>query len=92
MATYKRPASLQQRIELFQSRGHIQSRDDDAWPLETWIGAMMSADIWPEGYHPLLDTFDAQQLDQHFGRMRQAIAEATAQMRPHRQYLAALDS
>lgn len=92
MATYKRPTSLQQRIELFRSRGHIRSRDDDAWPPETWVGAMMSAEIWPEGYHPLLDTFEPRQLEQHFGRMRQAIAQAIAQMRPHRDYLAALDN
>jgi tryptophan halogenase len=92
MATYKRPASLQQRIELFKSCGYVRSRDDDAWPLETWAAAMMSAEIWPDGYHPLLDTFDSQQLDQHFGRMRQAIAQAIARMRTHRDYLAALDN
>jgi tryptophan halogenase len=92
MAAYKRPRSLQRKIDLYRSRGHIRSRDNDVWPLETWIAALMSADIWPDGYHPLLDSFDSQQLDQHFGRMRQAIAQATSRMRPHREYLAALDN
>lgn len=90
MAAGRRPPSLQQEIDLYRSRGHIRSRSDDAWPLETWVAALMSADIWPDGYHPLLDSFDSQQLDRHFGRMRQEIARATARMRPHREYLAAL--
>jgi tryptophan halogenase len=91
MAAYRRPRSLQRKIDLYRSRGHIRSRSNDVWPLETWVAALMSADIWPDGYHPLLDSFDAQQLDRHFGRMRQAIAHATSQMQPHREYLAALD-
>jgi len=91
MAAYRRPRSLQRTIDLYRSRGHIRSRGNDVWPLETWVAALMSADIWPDGYHPLLDSFDSEQLDRHFGRMRQAIAQTTSQMRPHREYLAALD-
>ena len=92
MAAYKRPDSLQRRIEIFRSRGHCLSGDNDAWLPENWVAAMMSADIRPDGYHPLLDTFDPQQLDQHFAQMREAIMQATARMPPHREYLTTLDS
>lgn len=92
MAAYRRPRSLQQKVDLYRSRGHIRSVNNDVWPLESWAAALMSADIWPDGYHPLLDSFNREQLDEHFGRMRQAIAQATSQMRPHREYLAALDN
>lgn len=92
MATYAQPASLRERIELFKSCGYVRSREEDALPRETWAAAMMSAGIWPDSYHPLLDTFDAQQLDRHFGDMRQAISQAIARMPAHRDYLAALDN
>lgn len=92
MAACKRPRSLQQKLDLYRSRGYIRSGNNDVWPLETWVAALMSADIWPDGYHPLLDSFDSQQLDEHFGRMRQAVADATSSMQRHREYLAALDN
>lgn len=92
MEAYRRPGQLQRTLDLYRSRGHIRNREHDAWPPETWAAAMMSADILPEGYHPLLDSFDAQQLDAHFTRMRDAIGRATSQMQPHREYLDALDT
>lgn len=84
------PASLQQKIDLFTDRGHLELEDNPVFPRDTWVSALLSAGIWPEGYHGLLDLMDAAALDAHFGNLRQAIVAGMDGMWPHREYLAAL--
>ena len=91
MRDYRRPASLQQRIELFRARGFLQLDDEDPWPEASWVAGLLSAGIWPEGWHPLLDALDPEQLDRHFASMGKAIMAAVEKMTPHREYLAQLD-
>jgi tryptophan halogenase len=84
------PDSLAARIELFRSRGRFVPGENDIYPRETWVAALLAAEQWPRGYDPLLDSMDSGQLQQHFANMKIAIAQAVQQMPAHREYLASL--
>lgn len=84
------PESLRLRIDLFRSRGHLELEDHPAFPAESWVAALLSADIWPAGYHGLLDFMDAAKLNEHYEQMRQAMLADVSRMPEHRAYLRAL--
>ena len=81
------PDSLQNRIELFRSRGRVHLDEHETFDRDAWVGALLAAELWPAGYDPLLDSMDAQQLQQHFTRMKVAIAQAVQAMPEHRDYI-----
>jgi tryptophan halogenase len=92
MADITLPDSLAARIELFRSRGRIVPGEQDIFPRETWVAALLAAEQWPRGYDPLLDSMDSSQLQQHFANMKVAIAQAVHKMPAHREYLSSLTS
>jgi tryptophan halogenase len=81
---------LQQKIELFTSRGHLDLEEHSVLPAETWVAALLSAGFRPRGYHGLLDYMDAARLEQHYGQLHQALLAAVARMPEHRAYLRTL--
>lgn len=90
MANMSLPDSLAARIELFRSRGRVAPAEQDIFPRETWVAALLAAEQWPRGYDPLLDSMDSNQLQQHFANMKVAIAQAVQKMPAHREYLSSL--
>ena len=84
------PSTLQEKIDLFTSRGHLELEEHSVFPRDTWVAALLSAGISPDGHHGLLDLMDAAALDAHFGNLQQAIRAGVADMPLHREYLGAL--
>lgn len=84
------PSSLQNRIDLFRSRGRVWLEEHETFGREFWAAAFFAAELWPRGYDPLLDSMNAGQLQQHFANMKHAILQAVQQMPDHRDYLGKL--
>ena len=87
VASSDRPDSLENRIELFRSRGRVHLDEHETFDRDAWVGAFLAAELWPAGYDPLLDSLDAQQLQQHFTRMKVTIAQAVQAMPGHRDFI-----
>jgi len=90
MANITPPDSLAATLELFRSRGRVVAGEQDIFPRETRVAALLAAEQWPRGYDPLLDSMDSSQLQQHFANMKVAIAQVVQKMPAHREYLSGL--
>ena len=79
--------SFKARLDLFRSRGRIRLEEHESYPREGWVSAFLAADIWPDGYDPLLDSMKVVELRSHFEAMRSAIRQAVEAMPTHEQCL-----
>jgi tryptophan halogenase len=79
--------SFKARLELFRSRGRIRLEQHETYTREGWVSAYLAADIWPDGYDPLLDSMNDGELRTHFETMRAAIRQAVQAMPSHEQCL-----
>jgi tryptophan halogenase len=69
------PDSLQQRIDLFRSRGRFTQRDHEFFTKSNWISSFINFGAWPASYDPLADMIDEQ-------RMRADLARFRAMLQP----------
>lgn len=82
------PDSLAQRIELFRNRGRIFRIDDELFGETSWIAVLRGQGIVPQGWDPLVDAMDANQLAATAERIRTIFARAVDAMPRHQDYLA----
>ena len=45
------PDSLRERVELFRQSGHIYTKDEELFTIDSWISVMMGQDIEPRTHH-----------------------------------------
>jgi tryptophan halogenase len=76
-------AALRRKHALFRSSGGVLLLENETFPAAAWVAAWISAGVWPQGYHPLLDRMDAAELTAHFAKMSSAIDAAAAQLPLH---------
>jgi len=67
------PDSLQQRIDLFRSRGRITPRDNEFYTKFNWISSFMNLGSWPASYDPLADITDEQRMRTDLARFREIV-------------------
>jgi tryptophan halogenase len=82
--------SLRRRTDLFRSRGRVSLGEHETYSRDAWISAFLVAGLQPEGYDPMLDAMDTDELRRHFGAMRAAIEQAVETMPSHAEYMANL--
>ena len=56
------PDSLQQRIDLFRSRGRFTPRDNEFFTKSNWVSSFINLGFWPASYDPLADMIDEQRM------------------------------
>ncbi|NND36995.1 MAG: hypothetical protein HKN81_07650, partial [Gammaproteobacteria bacterium] len=56
------PDSLQQRIDLFRSRGRYTPRDHEFFTKANWISSFINFGVWPASYDPLADMIDERRM------------------------------
>ena len=71
------PDSLQQRIDLFRSRGRFTPRDNEFFTKSNWISSFMNLGIWPASYDPLADMIDEQRMRADLVRCRKIVQSGT---------------
>jgi tryptophan halogenase len=80
-------AALRRKHALFSSSGGVLLLENETFPAAAWVAAWISAGVWPEGYHPLLNRMDVGELTAHFSKMSAAIEAAAAQLPLHNAYI-----
>lgn len=81
------PESLSTRLRLFGSHGRFDLHDEEVFPKDYWVSALLGLGRWPGSYHPLADVPGDTYLDEQLGKMRDVVHEAAQQMPGHRDFL-----
>jgi len=82
------PESLTEKIELFRANGRIFRSADELFTEEGWLQVMAGQGLMPQGYHPLADILEDQELVGFLGSIRQGVERAVAAMPSHEDYIA----
>jgi tryptophan 7-halogenase len=81
------PDTLRNKIELFRSSGRVSLFDDEPFGEESWLSLFLGQNIVPQGYDPLVDVLDTEQVRTAFARMQSAIQEGVETLPTHRQFI-----
>jgi tryptophan halogenase len=71
------PDSLQQRIDLFRSRGRFTRQDNEFFTKSNWISSFINLGFWPASYDPLADMVDEQQMRADLVRFKKIVQSGT---------------
>ncbi|WP_454714463.1 tryptophan 7-halogenase [Caulobacter segnis] len=76
------PEELAWKIAQFESRGRVVSYDEETWPEQAWVHALLARGITPKRWDPLVERAPLAQTREMLGRMK-AVLEQTAEAMPH---------
>lgn len=82
------PESLQNKIELFRSRGRVIRWTEDLFSENSWIAVMLGQGIVPEGYDPLVDSLPLDNTNRFLQHAREVTAKAAASLPTHQSFIA----
>ena len=74
------PKSLEEKIELFSSRGLIAMREDETFVEENWTSILVGHGLMPESYDPLVEKVSRVDQIQQFQKILNYIAAEVASM------------
>ncbi len=77
------PESLQQRMELFRSRGRIFRQDTELFTDTSWFAVFIGQGIVPRGYDPLCDALSDEESRRRVLQVRSVIANCAGAMPKH---------
>ena len=85
--TLQRPDTLRKRIELFLSHGRLAWHDEETFPKEYWVSALLGLGFLPASYDPLADVPGEVFILQWLEKMRGAIDAAERNMPTHEVFI-----
>ena len=81
------PDSLQQRIDLFQSKGRVLSAPDELFTLNDWIAVLLGQGVEPAGYDPLVDALPIEGVRRYVHHAKDAVAKTARAMPLHQMFI-----
>ena len=81
------PESLQHKIALFRTHGRLFTEPDELFAQGSWFQVMTGQGLSPQGYHPVVDVIDVEDLQVFFDRVRSAVQQCLAVMPSHEDFL-----
>lgn len=81
------PDSLRHKMDLFQTHGRLLSEADELFAQGSWFQVMHGQGLAPQGYHPIVDAIDIEDLNVFFERVREAIRQCLDIMPSHEEFL-----
>ncbi|MFN3312960.1 MAG: tryptophan halogenase family protein [Hyphomonas sp.] len=85
--TMEVPETLQQRIDLFRSKGRIFRFEDELFGEANWLSVLMGQGITPRAWDPVADTVDLPAAERQVAGIRAAIRETALRLPTHQQYI-----
>jgi len=59
------PEALQERIELYKANGRLYREGDELFSETSWLAVMLGQRMVPKSYHPIVDAFDVDALNEY---------------------------
>jgi len=81
------PASLQQKMEMYQQTGRIFRQDNELFNETSWLAVLNGQGIKPHSYHPLVDRLTPDEISTRLNNIEQVVQRSLAVMPDHQQYL-----
>lgn len=75
------PEELAWKIAQFESRGRVVLYDEETWPEQAWVHALLARGVVPKRWDPLVERVPLAQTREMLGRMK-AVLEQTAEAMP----------
>ncbi|PTS91824.1 MULTISPECIES: tryptophan halogenase family protein [unclassified Caulobacter] len=82
------PESLQRKIDLFAARGRLFQSDYDLFAEPSWVAVMLGQNIRPRGYDPLVDSLDAQLVQDQMQRLAALVRQTAEALPSHQAFIA----
>jgi len=79
--------TLQEKIDLFRSRGRILREDTELFPIQSWLSVMIGQNIVPRGYDPMTDGLDATKVIEKLEAIRAQVKQCAEAMPDHRDFI-----
>lgn len=86
--TMEVPEYLQEKMDLFKSRGRIFRENDELFNDTSWFSVMVGQGIIPEKYDPLVDIMPHDELHRRMTHIREIIARSEEAMPLHKDFIA----
>ena len=81
------PPSLQARIDLYRSHGRILAQPNDLFVEMNWLQILHGQGVRPDGYHPLVDLANAEEVCAYLERVRSDIQQCVQAMPTHEAFI-----
>lgn len=81
------PATLKQKIELFQASGGLSVRDEELFQPTSWYAIFDGLGVKPDNYNPILDTWDADKLKDILAKGKQGLIDISKQQPSHDEFI-----
>lgn len=82
------PASLQRKIDLFESKGRIYRDSSEMFTDISWFTVMLGQGLRPRGYHPLLDAVGDDKIAAFLANVEHITRKCVDAMPQHAAYVA----
>jgi tryptophan 7-halogenase len=79
--------TLQERIDLFRSRGRILREDSELFPIQSWLSVMVGQGIVPDGYDPLTDGIEPDKIIDRLEGIRRDVRRCVDTMPSHAAFI-----
>jgi len=79
--------SLQEKIELFRSRGRILREDTELFPIQSWLSVMIGQGIVPRGHDPMTNTLDEPKILANLETLRTQVQSSADAMPTHQAFI-----
>jgi tryptophan 7-halogenase len=81
------PESLQEKIDVFQSRGRIFRENEELFNDASWFSVMIGQGLTARGYDPLADVLTYEETRRRLDQLRTAISNAADYMPTHQEFI-----
>ena len=81
------PDSLQQKIDLYKGNGRLYREGEELFSETSWLAVMFGQGIVPRSYHPVVDAYDEQALENYLQGVREVIQRSVDSMPTHAEFI-----
>lgn len=81
------PDSLEERLDVFKSRGEVLARQTELFKETNWFAILVGQGLMPDTYHPVADTITEEELRLRLTKIRSGVQNRVKGMPKHLDYL-----
>jgi tryptophan halogenase len=85
--TMEIPASLAEKLALFRGKGRSFRDNAELFGLPSWVAVMLGQNQWPQGYDPIVDSFDEKRIAAMMQQLRTGYEQVAKALPEHSAFL-----